>query len=194
MGCTRDGPANDQEKNAGAARSSSAWRIRGPGGCSLAASRVETSKSAQLDQRSGQTCSRSDVALDQGAQSGRNDKVQGASNPNPPAVRKTVTRADLLDAVYMACPSLSRAQARQIFEMAIEEISEALVAGESVKLRSFGLFSVRSKRERIGRNPRTGVEVPIKPRRVLTFKPSPVLSAAVNAEPAEEEPRARSRR
>jgi hypothetical protein len=58
----------------------------------------------------------------------------------------------------------------------------------AVKLRSFGLFSVRNKRERLGRNPRTGVEVPIKPRRVLTFKPSPVLSASVNGQTAEEDP------
>ena len=57
-----------------------------------------------------------------------------------------------------------------------------------MKLRSFGLFAVRSKRERLGRNPRTGVEVPIKPRRVLTFKPSPVLSASVNGQIAEEDP------
>jgi integration host factor subunit alpha len=96
------------------------------------------------------------------------------------AARKTATRADLLDAVYLSCPSLSRAQARQIFEMALEEIACALERGENVKLRSFGLFSVRSKRERIGRNPRTGIEVPIKARRVLTFKPSPVLAASVN--------------
>ncbi|MGP0058915.1 MAG: integration host factor subunit alpha [Beijerinckiaceae bacterium] len=94
--------------------------------------------------------------------------------------RKTATRADLLDAVYGSCPALSRAQARDIFEMALEEISDALVRGETVKLRSFGLFAVRAKRERIGRNPRTGVEVPIKPRRVLTFKPSPVLIGCVN--------------
>jgi integration host factor subunit alpha len=94
--------------------------------------------------------------------------------------RKTATRADLLDAVYSSCPALSRAQARDIFEMALEEISDALVRGEAVKLRSFGLFSVRAKRERIGRNPRTGIEVPIKPRRVLTFKPSPVLIGCVN--------------
>jgi integration host factor subunit alpha len=93
---------------------------------------------------------------------------------------KTATRADLLDAIYESCRTLSRAQARDIFEMALEEISDALVRGEPVKLRSFGLFSVRAKRERIGRNPRTGIEVPIKPRRVLTFKPSPVLIASVN--------------
>lgn len=64
--------------------------------------------------------------------------------------------------------------------MALEEIAVALSRGEQVKLRSFGSFSVRSKRERIGRNPRTGVEVPIKPRRVLTFKASPVLIGRVN--------------
>lgn len=72
--------------------------------------------------------------------------------------------------------------------MALEEIASALVRGESVKLRSFGLFSVRSKRERIGRNPRTGVEAPIKPRRVLTFKPSPVLSASINGASIPHEP------
>jgi integration host factor subunit alpha len=83
---------------------------------------------------------------------------------------------------------LSRAEAKEIFEMALEEISTALVRGEVVKLRSFGLFAVRNKRERLGRNPRTGVEVPIKPRRVLTFKPSPVLSASVKGQMAEEDP------
>lgn len=71
--------------------------------------------------------------------------------------------------------------------MALEEIAETLVRGESVKLRSFGLFTVRSKRERIGRNPRTGVEAPIKSRRVLTFKPSPVLSAYVNGTAPDED-------
>ncbi len=95
-------------------------------------------------------------------------------------LRRTATRADLLEAVHTTCPALSRPQAREIFEMALDEVAEALVRGDSVKLRSFGLFAVRAKRERVGRNPRTGVEVPIKPRRVLTFKPSPVLLALVN--------------
>ena len=94
--------------------------------------------------------------------------------------QRTATRADLLDAVSSTCPSLSRYQTREIFEMMLEEVSDSLSRGESVKLRSFGLFNVREKRERVGRNPRTGVEVPIKPRRVLTFKPSPVLLDAVN--------------
>jgi integration host factor subunit alpha len=105
--------------------------------------------------------------------------VRHASLNGPP--KKTTTRADLLNAVYEACKGLSRAQAREIFEVALEEISVALVRGETVKLRSFGLFSVRAKRERIGRNPRTGIEVAIKPRRVLTFRPSPVLVASINA-------------
>ncbi len=100
--------------------------------------------------------------------------------------RKTATRAALLDAVYASCPELSRAQAREIFEMVLEEIAETLVRGECVKLRSFGLFAVRAKRERIGRNPRTGIEAPIKSRRVLTFKPSPVLSSCVNGAASDE--------
>ena len=103
-----------------------------------------------------------------------------AEEPSAPSHQRTATRADLLDAVTTICPNLSRHQTRDIFEMMLEEVSDTLSRGESVKLRSFGLFNVREKRERIGRNPRTGVEVPIKPRRVLTFKPSPVLLDAVN--------------
>jgi integration host factor subunit alpha len=94
--------------------------------------------------------------------------------------RRTATRADLLEAVYTSCVNLSRAQARDIFEMALEEVSQALAQGEPVKLRSFGLFAVREKRERIGRNPRTGEAAPITPRRVLTFRPSPVLIGKLN--------------
>ena len=93
---------------------------------------------------------------------------------------RTVTRADLLEGVCTSCPVLSRAEARATFEMTLDEIAGALARGETVKLRAFGLFSVRSKRERVGRNPRTGVEVPIKPRRVLTFRPSPILIARVS--------------
>ena len=63
-----------------------------------------------------------------------------------------------------------------------DEASEALVRGEPVKLRSFGKFNVRSKRERVGRNPKTGEEATVTPRRVLTFKASPVLVARINGE------------
>ncbi len=93
---------------------------------------------------------------------------------------RTVTRAELLDAVYEACPSLTRGQARSIFEMTLEEIADAFVRGEAVRLRSFGTFTIRAKRERVGRNPKTGIEAPIRPRRVVTFKASPVLVARAN--------------
>ncbi len=113
-----------------------------------------------------------------------------ASGPPPDtaADRKTATRADLLERRLRVLSHAFPRPGKQIFEMALEEISDALVRGEPVKLRSFGLFLVRAKRQRMGRNPRTGVEVPIKPRRVLTFKPSPALCAFVNGVAAEEEP------
>jgi integration host factor subunit alpha len=128
----------------------------------------------------------------------RNKKILGSPHPPPRAQaeqseagggRKTVTRADLLDAVYNACPTLSRAQARDLFEMTLEEIVGSLLRDESVKLRSFGAFNVRAKRERIGRNPRNGVEATIDARRVLTFKASPTLTSRVNgwAAPEDEE-------
>ena len=77
---------------------------------------------------------------------------------------------------------MSRAQARDIFEMTLEEIVNAVLREDPVKLRAFGAFNVRSKRERIGRNPRTGVEAKIVARRVMTFKASPTLVARVNGE------------
>ena len=98
--------------------------------------------------------------------------------------RRTATRADLLDAIATTCPHLPRSEVRHVFETALEEMSDALRRGEAVKLRSFGQFAVRAKRERVGRNPRTGVEVPITPRRVLTFRPSSVLLDLVNGVPA----------
>ena len=126
----------------------------------------------------------------------RNKKSLARSAPPEPVrpmknngAGKTATRADLLDAVYTACPSLSRAQARELFEMTLEEIVAAFLRDEPVKLRSFGAFNVRAKRERIGRNPRNGVEATIDARRVLTFKASPTLVALVNGwdAPANEE-------
>ncbi|MGJ0510265.1 MAG: integration host factor subunit alpha [Methylocystis sp.] len=92
----------------------------------------------------------------------------------------TLTRDALRDAAYRSCPTLSRAEVRAVVDAALEEISEALLRGEFVKLREFGTFKVRSKSERVGRNPATGVEAVITPRRVITFKPSPLLKAMVN--------------
>ena len=92
---------------------------------------------------------------------------------------KTITRADLCEAVYQKV-GLSRTESADLVEMVLDEISDCLVKGESVKLSSFGSFLVRSKGERIGRNPKTGEEVPISPRRVMVFKPSNVLKQKIN--------------
>lgn len=92
---------------------------------------------------------------------------------------KTVTRADLCEAVYQKV-GLSRTESADLVELVLKEISDNLVDGESVKLSSFGSFVVRSKGERIGRNPKTGEEVPISPRRVMVFKPSNVLKQKIN--------------
>jgi integration host factor subunit alpha len=101
--------------------------------------------------------------------------------------RKTATRADLLDAIYVSATTMSRKDTRAVFETIFDEVSKALADNEPIKLRGFGSFSVRSKKKRIGRNPRTGTEVEITPRRVMTFKPSPVLIAAMNKPPAKDE-------
>ncbi|MXN67317.1 integration host factor subunit alpha [Stappia sp. GBMRC 2046] len=92
---------------------------------------------------------------------------------------KTVTRADLCEAVYQKV-GLSRSESAELVESVLSEIADCLVTGEAVKLSSFGSFVVRSKGERIGRNPKTGEEVPISPRRVMVFKPSNVLKQRIN--------------
>lgn len=96
---------------------------------------------------------------------------------------RTITRADLCEAVYQKL-GLSRAESSELVETVLKEISDTLVSGETVKLSSFGSFLVREKGERIGRNPKTGVEVPITPRRVLVFKPSNVMKARINGDEA----------
>ncbi|MCB1386884.1 MAG: integration host factor subunit alpha [Nitratireductor sp.] len=92
---------------------------------------------------------------------------------------KTLTRVDLAEAVYRKV-GLSRTESAELVETVIDAISDCVVTGETVKLSSFGSFVVRDKNERIGRNPKTGEEVPIKPRRVMVFKPSNKLRDAVN--------------
>ena len=99
---------------------------------------------------------------------------------------KTITRTDLSEAVYQKV-GLSRAESAKLVEQVLGEISDSLVAGKTVKLSGFGTFIVRSKGERVGRNPKTGVEVPIEQRRVMLFKPSAVLKAHTNGEAAEGE-------
>ena len=92
--------------------------------------------------------------------------------------KKTITRTDLSEAVYQKL-GLSRIESAELVETFLDIISDRIVEGESVKLSSFGSFLVRSKNERIGRNPKTGEEVPITPRRVMVFKPSNILKKAV---------------
>ena len=93
--------------------------------------------------------------------------------------RITITRTELTEAVYQEV-GLSRNESSDLLETVLEKISETLITGESVKISSFGTFSIRSKSERIGRNPKTGIEVPITPRRVINFRPSQQLKLRVS--------------
>ncbi len=94
---------------------------------------------------------------------------------------RTVTRADLSEAVYQKV-GLSRAESARLVEQVLGEICDSLIAGKAVKLSGFGTFIVRNKAERIGRNPKTGVEAPVEKRRVMVFKPSGNLKAHMNGE------------
>jgi len=93
---------------------------------------------------------------------------------------KTLTRMDLSEAVFREV-GLSRNESAQLVESVLAHMSDALASGNSVKISSFGTFSVREKGARIGRNPKTGEEVPISPRRVLTFRPSHLMKERVAA-------------
>ncbi|BAQ68592.1 MULTISPECIES: integration host factor subunit alpha [Rhodovulum] len=92
----------------------------------------------------------------------------------------TLTRMDLTEAVFREV-GLSRNESADLVESVLQHMSDALVRGETVKISSFGTFSVRSKAARIGRNPKTGEEVPIHPRRVLSFRPSHLMKDRVAA-------------
>jgi integration host factor subunit alpha len=100
---------------------------------------------------------------------------------------ETITRAHLAEAIY-AQVGLSRNESAALLEDVLERVSAALEKGHAVKISAFGSFIVRQKGQRVGRNPKTGVEVPIMPRKVLSFRPSQVLKARLNpdAEPASE--------
>ena len=93
---------------------------------------------------------------------------------------KTLTRMDLSEAVFREV-GLSRNESAHLVETVLGHLSDALAMGETVKISSFGTFSVRSKAARVGRNPKTGEEVPIHPRRVLTFRPSHLMKDRVAA-------------
>ncbi len=95
----------------------------------------------------------------------------------------TITRAQLSEAVYQEV-GLSRNESADLLESVLAMITDALAKDETVKISSFGSFSVRSKGQRIGRNPKTGEEVPILPRKVLVFRPSQVMKARINSKRA----------
>ena len=92
---------------------------------------------------------------------------------------RTITRAQLGESVYQEV-GLSRSESADLLESVLLHVSDALARGETVKISSFGSFSVRQKGQRIGRNPKTGEEVPILPRKVLVFRPSQVLKSRIN--------------
>jgi integration host factor subunit alpha len=92
----------------------------------------------------------------------------------------TLTRADLTEAIYEEV-GLSRNESADLVESVLDEVASCLVAGENVKVSSFGSFLVRQKNGRMGRNPKTGEEVPIDPRRVLVFRPSQVMKDQINS-------------
>ena|SRR5688572_2156268 len=96
--------------------------------------------------------------------------------------QRTITRADLSESVFQEV-GLSRNESADLVEVILGEIADALARGETVKISSFGSFSVRDKGQRVGRNPKTGQEVPILPRRVLVFRASNVLKARINNMP-----------
>lgn len=93
---------------------------------------------------------------------------------------KTLTRADLAEAVVEKV-GLPRNESQDLVELVLKEISTTLADGEPVKLSSFGSFGIREKGERVGRNPKTGEEVPITPRRVLVFRPSNIMKDRINS-------------
>ncbi|NQV54807.1 MAG: integration host factor subunit alpha [Rhodospirillales bacterium] len=104
-------------------------------------------------------------------------------------VGDTITRSQLSEAVYQEV-GLSRNESADLLESVLNKISDTLAGGKSVKISSFGSFSVREKGQRVGRNPKTGEEVPILPRKVLVFRPSQVLKSQISgsgpsAEPAD---------
>lgn len=94
--------------------------------------------------------------------------------------QKTLTRMDLSEAVFREV-GLSRNESAELVESVLGMMSDALVSGESVKISSFGTFGLREKSARVGRNPKTGEEAPIPPRKVLTFRPSHIMKDRVAA-------------
>jgi len=92
----------------------------------------------------------------------------------------TITRADIAEKVFREL-GLSRTESAELVDAIMEEVAIALEKGETVKLSSFGTFKVRSKNARMGRNPRTKEEIPITPRKVVTFHTSNIMAKKINS-------------
>ena len=95
--------------------------------------------------------------------------------------RKTITRVELSDALYRTKVGLTRRESSALVDLVLKEITDTIAQGETVKLSSFGTFLVRKKGQRLGRNPKTGVEVPIVPRRVVVFKASALMKQKIQS-------------
>lgn len=98
------------------------------------------------------------------------------------AASKSLTRKDMTEAVYKSVPALSKRDASRIIDEFFDEIVEALARSEVVKLRGFGVFKAQQKKERVGRNPKTGIDAVITSRRAVKYAPSPYVRALVNGE------------
>jgi integration host factor subunit alpha len=98
-----------------------------------------------------------------------------------PSVGKAVTRVELYDAVYRKA-ALSRSESSALVELVLKEISDSVARGETVKLSSFGTFTVRKKGKRMGRNPKTGIDAPISPRLVVVFKASAIMKQRISGD------------
>jgi integration host factor subunit alpha len=103
-----------------------------------------------------------------------------------PSFGNAVTRVELYDAVYRRV-GLSRSESASLVELVLTEITDSMARGETVKLSSFGTFTVRKKAKRMGRNPKTGTAAPIPPRRVVVFKASAVMKQRINANSLQEQ-------
>jgi integration host factor subunit alpha len=108
------------------------------------------------------------------------EDVEHEASSQEDGSRGTLTREDIALAIHRRIEGMSRREAKRLTDLVLEEMAATLASGESLKLHDFGSFLVRTKRERAGRNPRTGEPVPIEARRVITFKASPNMKAAIN--------------
>lgn len=123
------------------------------------------------------------------------DAFDHESVPESAGLHGTLTRQDIALAIHRRFSGMSRREAKRLTDIVIEEMAATLASGESLKLHDFGSFVVRTKRERSGRNPRTGAPVSIEARRVVVFKASPNMKASINGEaPAERGKRGARRR